>query len=226
MKYRGFQTLIMIIFALNTEALGQSKKSLRGKRYCEIMTAELSGFAISVNIYNSFGLNNCPSEKWDQLSPDEIMDQLDVHKVMKRGPLYWTVDSIHQAKVQSQNIKKFGSIGMRHTTTLSFSIGDAPNKPKPFEVNIVKREVQMEFAGKESTFQLTDPKGRSYIMISYSEEKIKQSLQSLAKLGSQLNLPKGWTFQVVTPSKPLRVKSQNGLTYFVQDDLGNKYIGL
>jgi hypothetical protein len=50
-----------------------------------------------------------------------------------------------------------------------------------------------------------------------------ETIQSLASLGSVLQLPSGRTYQVVTLQKELTVQAVNGTAKVTGDDQGNSY---
>jgi hypothetical protein len=61
-------------------------------------------------------------------------------------------------------------------------------------------------------------------MQSYSvHKKTQQTLTSLSTLGTQLQLPKGWTYKTGTIQKELRVPTENNTAIVLQDDIENTY---
>ena len=202
-----------------------SKLDFRGKRYCELMTVNMTGFTINVDIYNTFAMNDCPEEEWSHIHAEKISDKMGFKKVVKRGPYFWTVDSIKSGQQIKRNVVKFNDLEMVRTTSLEVSITDRPSKPKPYEVKKIERNLAIKFNAQNKIYKLIDSEGHQYLMISYSNEKKMQSLDTLSNLASELNLPKGWKYEAKITDKILNINHKDSISV-VQDEFGNKYIGM
>jgi hypothetical protein len=102
------------------------------------------------------------------------------------------------------------------------SLRDGRND-RPYVENAVARTTVYVFDAGKDVYELTAPDGTRYVMQSYSQA-IDPTLTAadLPTLGSRLNLPEGWRFQVRQPETEwvLRI---SGEARVVQDDLENSY---
>lgn len=66
----------------------------------------------------------------------------------------------------------------------------------------------------------------SWVMMSWSEMVDPTlSYAKLPDLGSQLKLPKGWSFHVYIPTEDLSIGAIDGKAHIIQDELLNTYDG-
>ncbi len=119
----------------------------------------------------------------------------------------------------------FGGIGMHKLATVQIAPGslrDGRNDRHYVENAVARTTVYVFDAGKD-VYELTAPDGTRYVMQSYSPV-IDPTLTAadLPALGSRLNLPKGWSFQVRQPELEGTPRI-NGEARVVLDDLENTY---
>ena len=51
---------------------GASVSDVRGQRYCEILLAKVTGTQVHVDVYNTFGLNDCPDAAWTAVNAPAV----------------------------------------------------------------------------------------------------------------------------------------------------------
>ncbi len=215
--------LLIIIFTLTT-SLGHAQISdLRGQRYCEVLIGEgkiLKG--ISLDVYNSIGLNLCPQEQWEKLSEKKIKKKWDADFVKLNGPRFWTMDSM-KSTLLNPTIVDFNGIEMRKAGILKLGFKDVFGKRSVYKERKVRRNSVWIFNSQELVYELVSPDGKVYIMQSYSTEVKDLTLESLKDLKSQLKLPKGWTYRARLLTEELNVPIPQGLATVIQDDFYNSY---
>lgn len=197
---------------------------MRGERYGEVLLGK-GGLLIpsEFDVYNTIGLNDCPQELWEKLDADKIKKENGVKAVILNGPRYWAIDGLTNSKLVSTVQKNFGGIEMRQAGTIELGLRDKLSLGKPYAVHKVARTTVWVFKSGRPVYQLISPDGDVYFMQSYSVQKEKQDMESLAKLGSKLHLPSGWQFKTQNLNKDFFVKAIDGMAYVIQDDLDNTY---
>lgn len=196
---------------------------LRGQRYCEVLAGGMAGLHLSLDVYNTIGLSDCPAESWQKLDANAIQKDLGVSRVKLNGPRYWTIDRFENAKLMDSATRTFGGIPMRKAGVLQLSLLDMLSLGKPYVTHTVRRDTTEVFIAGKRVYQLIDPKGRTFFMQSYSVQEKPQTEESLATLGTRLQLPKGWSFKTLTIATDTRVSTVDGYATVVQDDYGNTY---
>lgn len=201
------------------------KDSMHGRRYCEIVLVKVSLPNVSVQVFNTLGINACPEQQWKDINTDHLKKQFGVHTVVANGPRFYLMDKIAQYDNDTA-ITVFDSLPMKQWAKMRMGVGMAlslkkgePYKERPFKMNTEK------IFGKGSTvFELTGPE-HTYIMESYSEE-IDSTLSEtdLPSLQQRLKLPGGWAFKAVTLDEDLHVITvADKDAYGIEDELGNRY---
>jgi hypothetical protein len=198
-------------------------EGLRGKRYCEVLLARVIGSNLNAEVWNSFGLSDCPEEEWRLLDPAAIKEERQVLFAMLNGPRYWLMDAIEKKPDGERQETTFG--GLRMFLGATVDLGPIPPNLGSYIERPVARETVFEFAAGAEVFELVDAAGRSYIMQSYSvQHDASLNEDTLAALGGRLKLPEGWSFRTRTLEETLRVLSdENAIAVVVQDELSNTY---
>jgi hypothetical protein len=84
-------------------------------------------------------------------------------------------------------------------------------------------------AAGRPVYEMLTPDGKTYVMQAYSHI-IDGSLtmQSLAALGGQLQIPEGWQYRARTPDQEptLTLATAGGQAHVLQDELQNTYMQL
>jgi hypothetical protein len=195
---------------------------LRDHRYCEVIVAFRSGFKARLEVYNTFGLNDCPGDLWDELDEDALAEELDAKTVRFNGPRYWVVNSVESGEDGDSKTVDFGGIEMALSAVVTMK---GRGGQEPYSENTVERTRSATFtylAGNE-IYELTSPEGDVYRMQSYSQVVDPSlAIDDLKSLGDRLDLPEGWTFQarVLTEDSKLMAEEES---YVVTDDFKNAY---
>jgi hypothetical protein len=193
-------------------------------RYCEVLPVFRDGVALTVEVYNTITLNDCPATLWSQLSAEKLATQFGATLVKLNGPRYWLMNRI-EGSGDSANGKvgDFGGIQMRQVATLNMKLWQADAGERSYEERAVQRSTVWVYAKGTKVYELRNPKGEVYIMQSYAQiVDPKLGLQSLDQLGGRLKLPKGWHYSTRVLSQELALKAP-GTAYIIQDDFQNTY---
>ena len=179
-------------------------------RFGEILVAKPTG----IEVYNTTGLNDCPAQLWNALDPEKLKTQLGALKVQKNGPHFWMMDS---QTVSFGEKASFGGIEARWAATLPLAMAEqAAQGSEPYKVFTPKKTQKMVYSKGKPVYELVDPNGNVYVLQAHEE---KFPLDSLAKLGEQLKLPKGWQFRTRVLSENLIMNLGPDKTiYAVGDD--------
>jgi len=196
--------------------------SMLGKRYCEVLLMQPSGTGALATVYSTWTLNDCPEQRWKHLDAGAIATQNQVAIAFLNGPRYWTMDSVKKTPVAHRPKKSFGGIEMQQLATVS--IASRADAVRPYAPSKVDRSAVFTFDAASTIYELAAPTGERYVMQSWSQEvdpTLKRS--DLARLGSRLKLPKGWTYTSRVHADPLRVDTLHVPAEVLQDDLRNSY---
>ncbi len=194
------------------------------QRYCEVLLAKIDqGAGISMDAYNTVGCNSCIEEEWSTLNTDTVQDEYDSPYARLNGPRYWVLDSISSPTITSSCDVLFGEIEMSLVASIPISL-DMLTDEVAYTVNTVERNTAWYYYKGQQVYILEDPSGKCFIMQSYSQ-KIDTNLQleDLETLGSRLDLPSGWSYEMVILEDDFILESQNGEAELMSDDLENAY---
>lgn len=206
-----------------TADAGPEVTSLHGTRYCEVLVANLSGDTVHVDVYNTEGLNDCPSDAWSALDANALASQLGATKVFLNGPRWWMLSGFTRAALLDPTVVTFGTIEMRKAGGIDLPVAQAMMLVQPYAIHTIHRETTALFAAGVPVFELVDDAGHVYEMQSYTTMIQPISEADLPGLASKLTLPAGWTYRTRTPSADLLVDAVDDQATVVQDDLGNTY---
>jgi hypothetical protein len=195
---------------------------MRGLRYCEILLLNMSETGLSAEVYNTYPLNDCPSDQWAALDPAAIAVEAGVPLALANGPRYWLMDSVRKSDQDSIVTKVFGGLAMnRYAQVL---IGKPETVGVPYTAQSVDRKSTFAFAAGQTVFVLVTPEGSEYIMQSWSQQRDPALSESdLANLGSRLQLPDGWRYESRVLDQELVVDTSDAPARVLQDELLNSY---
>ncbi len=195
---------------------------LRGERYCEVLLLNPGPGGLVADVYNTYGLNDCPQSEWEQLDASELAVENDVTLANLNGPRYWLMDTVEQLDTGEQPHKTFGALEMIQRATVA--IADPVTAQQPYTVNSVDRAASFTFGAGSTVYEITDADGAAYVMQSWSQERDPNLDEAaLAGLGSRLALPAGWTYGARRLDAALRVDTTAAVAQVIQDEFRNSY---
>jgi hypothetical protein len=157
----------------------------RNMRFCEILIVKLTG----IEVYNTTGVSDCATEKWDALDLKEIRKQFHAVKVEKNGPHFWMMDS---QTVSFGEKESYGGIEARWAARLPLLTAlEASTGSKPYKIFNPKKTQKMVYAKGKPVYELVDPDGNVYVLQAHEEQF---PIESLDRLGEKLKPPTGWRF--------------------------------
>lgn len=196
---------------------------MRGDRYCEVLLVQGSGGEATADVYNSYPLNDCPQELWDELDAPAIAAAEAVPIAVLNGPRYWLMDRIDKDGAVAELPKKdFGGIEMYRQA--SVEIGSLADASTPYRPRAVDRDTVFTFDAQQTVYELTAPDGATYVMQTWSQQKDPSLEESdLDGLDDRLLLPDGWAYSARELTEPLRLVTIDTPAQVLMDDLGNSY---
>ncbi len=216
-KILFFITPLMILLPFFSYAA--QKNNLRGMRYCEII---MNKTVTTYSVYNTWGLNDCPEEKWEKMTLAKVKKETGARFVHLNGPRYWVIDGFKNSNLINPTTKTIADIQMREAGVLHLSLLDLL-KSKPYRQHIVDRQTTWIYQAGKPVYELIDPKGNVFVMQSYSVAKQPQTNDSLAQLGPKLARPVGWQFKTGVLKKSEDLNAVNNRAVVIQDNFLNTY---
>ena len=197
---------------------------VRGGRYCEVLVGAIAGADVVLDVYNTYGLNDCPDAAFRALDVATLRTELMTPAVVLNGPRYWLMDEFIGASLLDPTVRTFGGLEMRLAGRVTVPLSVAMAGARPYVDNTIRRDTTVLFAAGSLVYELVDPAGRVFDMQSYTVQSVAQTEASLTTLAERLPLlPAGWTYRARTLPADLRVVAVGGLATVVQDEIGNTY---
>lgn len=197
-------------------------EGLRGKRYCEVLLARVIDGHLNAQVWNSFGLNDCPDDAWRALDPAAIKTERGVLAALLNGPRYWLMDAIEKKPTGERQTTTFGALDMFLAATVD--LGPIPPNLAPYSERRVARETVFEYSSGVEVYELVSAKGKVYVMQSYSRQNDPNLTEAdLPRLLGRIAPPAGWTYRARTLDSTLRVLARGAEAIVIQDDLSNTY---
>lgn len=200
--------------------------------YCELEVVTgglLEG--ITVQVYNTSGLERCVPGTLDHIDAKTLAEKLGARAVVKNPTRYWLPDRLWSYDAGEE----FDFDGVKATWMAALKVDLAKMEKKqhePFpayqELKVV-RHSKYEWLKGSQVYLLRSPNGKVWVMAAYTT-LVDKSLTpaGLAKLGTKLELPAGWKYEVKTLDRDFTLAppaSTGYLAYAVADDLQNVYQG-
>ena len=171
-----------------------------------------------IEIYNTTGLNNCPSQLWDALDLESIKTQFDAQAVQLNGPKFWMMDS--QTLSFGETVS-FGGLEARWAATLDAAlVGNQSHGTTAYTVFTPKKTQKMVYVKGRAVYELVDPDGNSYVMQAHGKEF---SMESLASLAERLKLPDGWEYRTRILTEDLVMDLGSDQTIYAVGDEFEQY---
>ena len=214
------------------EAENHKYDGLRGYRYQEIdlFAKDALKKIPYVSMYNTTGLNG--GEDSHDSAPKSLSDQLDPKKIAKRfqaiavaisPPRYWTVDWFIDRVGVVRNFDGLDAAWMGNSQAPAAELSGKPTS-EPYRARFVASSLIQGFKKGSEVYVLDDPKGRTWVMISYTDKNLPgMTIDKLDSLGELIKPPQGWGFRGATLDKDLILEPKGGNAGFIQDDKGNVY---
>jgi hypothetical protein len=202
---------------------GTAPAEIRGERYCEILAAFVEGSNVRIDVYNTFGLNDCPEAAWSAVDPSKVQAQLGASSIRMNGPRRWIIDRFTNSAWLDPTQVELGGLAMRKAGQLVLPLSEATTAGSAYVTHTIERNTTYVFDAGKDVFELHDPMGRVFVMQSFSLEHEALTEADLPGLAAKITLPSGWTFQARTLTEALEVTAVDGTATVVQDDLADTY---
>jgi hypothetical protein len=207
-------------------------EGLRGYRYQEIdlFAKDALKKVLYVSIYNTTGQNgadesrdSAPKPLSDKLDPKRIAKKYQALAVSTSPPRYWTLDWIVDRVGAVRNFDGLDAAWMGNSqapaSRLSVKPGSAAYRATPAARTSIEG-----FKKGSKVYLLDDPKGRTWIMASYTDKDIPGlTIDRLDSLGDLITPPPGWKFRTAVLSKDLILEPKGGSSAVILDDKENLY---
>jgi hypothetical protein len=204
-----------------SQATTRTLTEVRGQRYGEILIVRSEDDALVAEVYNSYGLNDCPQDLWDKLDLAAIAASEGGLAAVANGPRYWLMDTIEKSGPQTPDVHDFGGILMRRAATLKLG---TEFDPSPYKGRRVARTAVFSFDAGSMIYELAAPDGAVYVMQSWCTSVEPGLIQSdLETLGERLDVPEGWAYRCRRLERPLDVMTKTEDAVVLQDELKNSY---
>ncbi len=214
------------------EAENRKYDNVRGSRYQEIdlFAKDALKKVPYVSMYNTTGLNG--GEDSHDSAPKALSDQLDPKKIAKRyqaisvaisPPRYWTADWFIDRVGVVRNFDGLDAAWMGNSQAPAVELSAKPT-PEAYRARLVASTLIVGFKKGSEVYLLDDPKGRTWVMISYTDKYTPgMTIDKLQSLGDVITAPQGWKFRTATLNKDLVLEPKGGFAGFTQDEKGNVY---
>jgi len=168
---------------------------VRDRRYCELFVVKRQCAHLAADVYNTLGLNDCPQAAWDAIDTAKLASEFGAVRVIRNGPRHFIMDRLASGDVTS-NVTDMQGLGMRFVATMSLPLLELVEKRAFYVERTVRRTTDWIFLAGKPVYELISPKGRVYVMQSYSQI-VDPTLgyTDLVGLGSRLKPPKGWHYR-------------------------------
>ncbi|TPX57049.1 hypothetical protein CcCBS67573_g09291 [Chytriomyces confervae] len=206
---------------------------VKGQRYGEIRAARANGFAkVSVSVFSTFGLNECPHHQWATITEAAVIKQLGCRTAVINGPRLWMVDYFGPSMIPgTETPVAFDGLEMRSIATINLSLMQAMTLRGNYTARPMPRMVEFVWeAGSQAHFLIT-PKGLLFILQSISQKhlpalNVDNVQEILGAANAFKEIPKGWKFETRLLQNEVVVKTDASVGHFLglQDEFDNTYV--
>lgn len=206
--------------------------NLRDYRYEEIdlFAKDPLKRVLYVSVYNTTGLNggddshdSAPASLVQKLDPKKITKQYQALSARVDAPYYWTVDWLADRVGAVRNFNGLNAEWMGNSLAPNVALS-AKAAPAAYRTTLPAITAVVGFKKGSEVYLLDDPKGRTWVMVSYTNKEMPDlTIDKLDSLGDLLKLPQGWKFRSATLAKELILEPKAGFAGVTQDDKGNVY---
>jgi hypothetical protein len=197
---------------------------MHGRRYCEYFIVKGQLPRLSADVWNTYGLNDCPARQWNASDAAGLAKQLGAVAVVLNGPRYWLIDGARLVLPPGSRVTRFPSgLRMRKVASIEVPVHDGTPGAAPYTELTVDRRNTFTWSRRYPVYELVSPGGRAYVMQSFSRI-VDRSLRltDLRTLGRRLELPPGWRFRTRRLSHDFALTTR-GKAAVLQDDLQDTY---
>lgn len=194
---------------------------MRGKRYCEVLLLGPSPAGVSVTVWNSFPMGDCPDDQWRELDGAAIALERDSALALLNGPRYWLMDAVER-DVSDVVSTTYGRIDMNQYATIT--ITDPSSLGQRYVPQTVDRQSTFVFRAGQTVYRLRANDGRVFVMQSWSQQVDPALVEDdLGSLADRLSLPPGWIYEPVVLTTDLIIGASAQPAQVLQDELSNSY---
>jgi len=207
--------------------------NLRDYRYQEIdlFAKDPLKKVVYVSIYDTTGLNGGDDTR--DSAPAQLVQRLDAKKIARQyqalstrigPPYYWTVDWLADRVGTVRSFDGLNAEWRGNSQAPAAALSPKSPAAPPYRIALTARTAVMGFKKGSEVYLLDDPKGRTWVMVSYTKVDAPDlTIDKLDSLGDLLKLPQGWKFRTATLAKELILEPKAGFVGIIQDDKGNVY---
>ena len=210
----------------------QKLDHLRSQRYREInlFAKDVIKKILYVSSYDTTGLNG--GDDSGDSAPDSLARNIDTKATAKQyqallvqvsPPRCWTIDWLAD---RVGKVRTFSGLNAAWMGNRAVSAAALLNKPtdQAYRISTVAQTAAEGFKKGSKVYLLDDPKGRTWVMASYTDNVAPEStIDKLETLGGTLAMPPGWKYRVAVLAKELVLLGKSGTSAYTQDDKGNVY---
>jgi hypothetical protein len=205
---------------VSTEIAPRLVTGTRDLRYGEVLLVQINGAEITAEVYNTFGLNDCPVESFGKLDAAALAAAHGATFAILNGPRYWLMDGIGKVDNVEPVIVDFAGLAMRRAATIEITDFDRT----PYKPVTVHRGAQWFFDGGKPVHELRTDYGRTFVMQAYcTAVDPTLSADALAGLADRLALPAGWSYVTRTLERELVIDTTTAPATVLQDEFQNTY---
>ncbi len=206
--------------------------NLRDYRYEEIdlFAKDALKKVLYVSVYNTTGQNgaddsrdSAPKPLSDKLDPKRIAKKYQALAVSTSPPRYWTLDWLADRVGAVRNFDGLDAAWMGNSQAAATRISAKPSSNAYRTMPVARTSIE-GFKKGTTVYLLDDPKGRTWVMVSYTNKDVPGlTIDKLDSLGDLIKLPQGWKFRTAVLNKNLILEPKGGSSAVTQDDKGNVY---
>jgi hypothetical protein len=202
------------------------KDNARGAVWCEIGPVVWHWTDIKVHVYTSTSVDDCTEERAAKLDMTKLAADLKVPKVVLNPGRYWVMD--RATAYQAGEVLDFHGVKAQWAAFLSPIAVAKILGSKPYSPAQITRDTEWFYMKGKPVYLLRTPEGKVWVLQVFTKDKDPTlSLDTLDQLGTKLQLPPGWKFEVKVLDKDLSLQPRMaaGVANIMRDNLGNTYHG-
>jgi hypothetical protein len=183
------------------------------------------------SFYDTTGLNggddshdSAPPELAQRLDPKRVAKKYQAIAVRITPPYHWTVDWLADRVGTVRSFDGLNAAWRGYSLAPSAAISPKPAPLAAYHPILSARTAVQGFKKGSEIYLLDDPKGRTWVMVSYTNKEMPDlTIDKLSSLGDLLKPPQGWKFRTVTLPKELVLEPKAGFVGIIHDEKGNLY---